>query len=67
MWTRLVDLNHEEHVERAQPRRLHRKEVGGEDPRGLVSQELGPVRQSCGVIVGVLAPDTHLGYLDPAS
>jgi hypothetical protein len=41
-----VDFQHEEHVQRAQPRSLHRKEVGGEDPRGLVAQELGPCRRS---------------------
>ena len=31
-----VDLDHEQHVQGAQPHRLHREEVNGEDAGGLV-------------------------------
>jgi hypothetical protein len=39
-----VDLDNEEHAQRAQPRRLHGEEVGGQDTPGLAAQELAPRR-----------------------
>jgi hypothetical protein len=45
-----VDLDDEEHVQRAQPRRLHGEEVGRQDTPGLAAQELAPrrARPPCG-------------------
>ncbi len=41
-WTRRVDLNEGQDVERLEEQGLHREEVAGQDPSGLGPQELRP-------------------------